>query len=474
MIRLPSIARTVIGSGGKLFDPSQLPGLAAWYSADYGVLSQTTNAASFVAANSESLSCPNNSSLQTGTGSWEISLWINPSSLTEATRGIYLAKSENTSGNTQEFILFRPSLGSSVLRFVVGNAAGNSNVTLDASGVLAATTWIFVSFGFNGTHAFLNVNNTQRATIVSSGVYQSTGALTVGGALSWNEYSSSVIGLVGFWKRNLTSDERTFLYNNGTGRLYADLPTDFKTSLVSYWNLIETSGTRNDSHGTNHLTDNNTVGYAAGPYAIPASDGQTVRRWLDRSGNGRHLDQATLVNQPTFSSSGVVFSLKEIILASQTLPQPLSIFAVAKTASTGGGDNFILSQWTASSTSGRWALYFNVTANKDVYVQRATGADNKRITGQQVNVVQAWTCTIADGAGMSSLSLQVAGETGTSLSVGSGGVGATPTLPLRMGTGTSNVAMTVYEVVLCSGYLASAADIAKVKTYFAKRWGIAL
>ena len=37
-----------------------------------------------------------------------------------------------------------------------------------------------------------------------------------------------------------------------------------KTSLISWWNLEEISGTRNDAHGTNHLTDNNTVLYATG------------------------------------------------------------------------------------------------------------------------------------------------------------------------------------------------------------------
>lgn len=34
--------------------------------------------------------------------------------------------------------------------------------------------------------------------------------------------------------------------------------------LVAHWKLDETSGGRNDSKGANHLTDNNTVGYAAG------------------------------------------------------------------------------------------------------------------------------------------------------------------------------------------------------------------
>lgn len=36
------------------------------------------------------------------------------------------------------------------------------------------------------------------------------------------------------------------------------------TSLVSYWELEESSGTRTDSHGSNDLTDNNTVGQGTG------------------------------------------------------------------------------------------------------------------------------------------------------------------------------------------------------------------
>jgi hypothetical protein len=35
-------------------------------------------------------------------------------------------------------------------------------------------------------------------------------------------------------------------------------------NLIAHWKLNEASGTRNDSHGTNHLTDNNTVTSAAG------------------------------------------------------------------------------------------------------------------------------------------------------------------------------------------------------------------
>lgn len=46
--------------------------------------------------------------------------------------------------------------------------------------------------------------------------------------------------------------------------LLVPLGNQIRTSMISYWALGEASGTRSDSHGSNHLTDNNTVTQAAG------------------------------------------------------------------------------------------------------------------------------------------------------------------------------------------------------------------
>lgn len=53
--------------------------------------------------------------------------------------------------------------------------------------------------------------------------------------------------------------------NGGTGwaGAYVDRGS-LITGLVSYWTLDEASGTRDDAHAANNLTDNNTVGQAAG------------------------------------------------------------------------------------------------------------------------------------------------------------------------------------------------------------------
>lgn len=49
--------------------------------------------------------------------------------------------------------------------------------------------------------------------------------------------------------------------------------------------------------------DNSTVLNSISPNS-QAADGETVRRWLDKSGSGRHLDQTTASNQPLFSADG--------------------------------------------------------------------------------------------------------------------------------------------------------------------------
>ncbi len=59
--------------------------------------------------------------------------------------------------------------------------------------------------------------------------------------------------------------------------------TTLTTGLVSWWTLDEASGTRNDSHGSNHLTDNNTVGQGAGKISNCADFEQDNSEWLEKA-----------------------------------------------------------------------------------------------------------------------------------------------------------------------------------------------
>jgi hypothetical protein len=59
-----------------------------------------------------------------------------------------------------------------------------------------------------------------------------------------------------------------------------DGSTYLETSLVSYWKLEESSGTREDIHSTNDLTDNNTVTSATGIIDTGADFESTNSEWL--------------------------------------------------------------------------------------------------------------------------------------------------------------------------------------------------
>jgi uncharacterized repeat protein (TIGR02059 family) len=60
---------------------------------------------------------------------------------------------------------------------------------------------------------------------------------------------------------------------------------DLLTDLVSYWELDEASGSRADSHGTNTLTDNNTVTSAAGVISNAANFNEANSEYLSVADN---------------------------------------------------------------------------------------------------------------------------------------------------------------------------------------------
>jgi len=93
------------------------------------------------------------------------------------------------------------------------------------------------------------------------------------------ELNGDEANLQGYWKLNNDYTDETSNGNDLTASGSPVFSTDIAfsgelinvkddstlaTNLVSYWELEEVSGTRTDSHGSNDLTDNNTVGTATG------------------------------------------------------------------------------------------------------------------------------------------------------------------------------------------------------------------
>jgi len=123
--------------------------------------------------------------------------------------------------------------------------------------------WIFVVANFDPADKKLRlyydgVLVATSAAVANASLDASDQPLEIGGSGTLGEITGN-LSRAGIWNRVLLESEITALYNSGLGKSYSDLTTAEKVGLVSYWNLDEASGNRADSHGSNTLTDNNTV-----------------------------------------------------------------------------------------------------------------------------------------------------------------------------------------------------------------------
>ena len=140
-----------------------------------------------------------------------------------------------------------------------GDGTNYSYATATKLGGLGA--WGFCAGRYDGTKIRANVDVDFAAEDVADGSSATgAGTLYVGtGGFSGQPPLYGRMANLGIWSRSLTDGELVSLFNSGRDKRYADLTDGEKVGLVSYWNLDEASGVRYDSHGTNHLTDNNTV-----------------------------------------------------------------------------------------------------------------------------------------------------------------------------------------------------------------------
>jgi hypothetical protein len=200
-------------------------------------------------------------------------------------------------------------------------------------------------------------------------------------------------------------------------------------------------------------SDSSTVLTTVSP-DVPASNGQTVRRWLDKSGNNRHLEQGDLVNQPTFSGGAVTSNGGDFWMQSNfTLAQPITVFAIMRLAD------------TASS----YGLYDGATSR--VHVFFSTGQLTPQIfAGVSLAATSAITLNVPSLIGglyngASSINFSNRAELS-----GNAGVNALTNLQVFRNSGAGRFSGTLSELIFYSGALSSA-DRNRLKDYATRRHG---
>lgn len=306
-----------------------------WWDATPSTI-KTDAVADFTLANSEFLSIANGGSVGLcGPSAFTISAWVN---IDDVSQYHEIAACFDSAGSQRAFI-FRTQVATGQLHFLIypsGNGIGGRSITT-ASGLSPGTTYHVVA-RYNGSHLQIFVDGTSVASTSYTGaIHQSTSPFGIGFRANGSSYMDGKIGMLGYWSRGLTDSEVTSLYDSGNPVPYADLSTSDKVDLVSFWHLNEPSGVRYDAHGSNNLTDNNTVGVATGPLEYQATEHAAITKWKNQGqGSSAFADlaSAAATGSPIVEND-LPHWTEGIGLASLTgsLTQPNTVIVVVKDGS---------------------------------------------------------------------------------------------------------------------------------------------
>jgi hypothetical protein len=118
---------------------------------------------------------------------------------------------------------------------------------------VSADTWHHYVFIRDSNMLKLYADGVYIGSVSVAGASFSNGSVfSVGGGEYDEYYFHGDIDEMAYWNVPLTTLQIATLYNGGNGTNYAGSP---HVNMVSYWSLNESSGTRYDSHGSNHLSE---------------------------------------------------------------------------------------------------------------------------------------------------------------------------------------------------------------------------
>lgn len=177
------------------------------------------NAASFNGSN-QYLSIADNAALSTGDIGFTITGWVYLNTGSINSNGRDIIGKWNPVGEL-EFSIEYYSSGGNHFRFFVSSTGNGVTGDLDnVEGGFAEGAWTFFTCWHDAVNNTLNyeLNNsgTIRTLSYSGGVRDGASEWTIGRGVT-SRYMNGRIQNVGFWKKVLTSTERTTLYNGGAG-----------------------------------------------------------------------------------------------------------------------------------------------------------------------------------------------------------------------------------------------------------------
>lgn len=179
------------------------------------------NSTVFASASSQRLDIASNATIQTGDVDFTFAFWVLLTSKPAAVM-YNTIKYAATAGNAEYYGYWDNATDR--FKFVVNRATDvPQTATANSLGAPSTATWYFICqwHDANADTVNIEVNAGTTDSTATGGALQAAGtaALTMGGAATGG-YLNGQMCEVGLWKRVLTRQERTWLYNNGEGRTF--------------------------------------------------------------------------------------------------------------------------------------------------------------------------------------------------------------------------------------------------------------
>ena len=175
-------------------------------------------AASFVGANSESLSIDGSSlgELSPGNIDFSVGFWVYIDSGSTFSSDQFIAGVWKSSGNNREW-MFLFDAGTSKIQFSISNDGNNQSSIV--TGALSADTWYNIVGVYDASEGKkLYVNGSEVSNDSEKGVYEGTGGFFMGCFEANTNYFDGRIDEFNLWHRVLTSDNISDFYNSGNGK----------------------------------------------------------------------------------------------------------------------------------------------------------------------------------------------------------------------------------------------------------------
>jgi hypothetical protein len=209
------------GNAIDVHDDNDLVETSGTIASGAGVVAGTGTSRDFEVGDTEWFDLPDNADVSTGDTDFTIAAWVNLESkgafrfIVAKDGGVGIREYSFGYNAGSDRFVFNVSPDGTALTTVTANNLGSPAV--------ATAYFIVVWHDASANTITIQVNDgTANAAAHTTGVFDGATAFQVGAQGS----SLSMDGLideVGFWKRVLTAGERTWLYNSGSGRSYADL-----------------------------------------------------------------------------------------------------------------------------------------------------------------------------------------------------------------------------------------------------------